>query len=215
LAQRRTYALVLLLVGLVLVAGVGVGWWGLKRFLAPQMKIVLRGSSGSSGRLGISGGDLVVVAPKPGVFFGTVRKPGTPEQLTYVILFRYGRSKSGGGGGHGVQFSCKTDARSAQTTDAIELNGQRIEAAYRVELDEALTGVTSETLTIGGKPVDAKSGRVFLMDLAADAPAYRQKTADLPPIPAKLETTADVERLADAIREGLERQDPEIKAFLR
>ena len=75
--------------------------------------------------------------------------------------------------------------------------------------------MANESLTVGGKRVDMTAGRVFLIDLTADAPAYRQKKAELPAIPAKLDTPADVERLADIIRASLESQDPEIKAFLR
>lgn len=214
MAHRSRFPLVvLLLTALVIVAGAGVAWWGFTQLRVPAVRFVLRGSSGSSGRLKVSGGNLVVVAPKPGVFFGTVKKPESAEQFTYVILFRYGRPKSDGAS-RDVQFNCRSDARSAETTDAIELDGRRIEAAYRVALDEALTGVTAESLTVGGKRVDTAGGRVFLIDLAADAPAYRQKSAELPAIPANLETPADIERLADTIRQTLESQDPEFRAFL-
>ena len=149
---RGKYAFVFLLIGLIVLAVVGVGWWGFSRLHAPGVKLVLRGSSGSSGRLKVSGGNLVVVTPRPGVFFGTVKKPDAAEQFTYVILFRYGRPKSNDAHGHGIQFNCTSDARgAATTTDAIELDRQRIEAAYRVELDDALTAVAAETLTVGGR----------------------------------------------------------------
>jgi hypothetical protein len=213
MANRIKYPLLFLSIGLLVLAGVGVGWWAIGRLHAAPVKLVLRGSSG---RLKVSGGNLVVVTPRPGVFFGTVKKPDAAEQFTYVILFRYGRPKSNGAAarGHGVQFHCTSDARSAATTDAIDLDGRRIEAAYRVELDEAGTSVAAETLTVGGRRVDPAAGRVFLIDLAAEVPAYRQTTADLPPIPANLQTPADVERLADAIRQSLERQGAAFKAFL-
>jgi hypothetical protein len=212
MATRRKLLLGLLVLGLVLVAG--TGWWWYSRSLSPPPKIVMRGSSGSSEHLSVSGGNLVVVVPKPGLFFGTVRKPGGQEQFTYLILFRYSHPQSGGSG-RGIQFHCTSDGRSAETKNAIELDGRQIEAVYRIELSETLTAVAKESLTIDGKGQDMASGQVFLIDLTAETPNYRQKKVELPAIPSKLESAEDVERLAEAIRKGLESQDPEIKAFLR
>jgi hypothetical protein len=209
---HRKVLLGILFIGLVLVAG--TGWWWYARAQSQPFRIVVRGSSSSSDNLGVSGGNLVVIAPKPGVFFGTVRKPGSQEQVTYLILFRYGRPRSDSSG-RGIHSHCTSDGRKAETTDAIELDGKRVEAAYRIELDEKHTAVANESLTIGGKSVDVTAGQVFLIDLAAETPAYQQKKAELPAVPSKLESMQDVEQLAEAIRRSLERQDPEIKAFLR
>ena len=213
MTHRRKLLLGLLTIGLVLVAG--AGWWWYAQSLPLPFKIVARGSRSFSGNLGVSGGSLVVVAPKPGIYFGTVRKPGGPEQFTYLILFRYGRPKSQGSS-RGIESRCTSDSRgTAETKDAIELDGKRIEAAYRIELNETLTAVANESLAIGEKSVDMTAGRVFLIDLTAETPTYQQKNVELPAIPSQLESTEDVERLAEAIRKSLESQDPEIKAFLR
>jgi hypothetical protein len=206
--NRRIVLLGLLVLGVAFL--LGVGWWWYAPPRSPPFKIVLQGSSGSSENLAISGGNLVVVGPKPGIFFGTVRTPGSQEQFTYVILFKYGHSISS----HGIRFHCTSDIKTAETQDVIELDGKRIEAFYRVELDESLSAVANETLTIGGKSKDMTSGQVFLIDLTADEPTYEQKKVELPAIQSKLETTEDVERLVGAIRKSLESQDPEIKAFM-
>lgn len=212
MTHRPKFLLPLLFIGLVLVAG--AGWWWYARSDGLPFKIVLRGSTSSSENLGVSGGNLVVVAPKPGVFFGTVRKPGSQEHFTYLILFRYGRP--GSGGSHrGIESHCTSEGRKAETKDAIELAGKRIEAAYRIELNQTLTAVANESLTIGGKSMDMTAGQVFLIDLTAETPTYQQKKVELLAIPSKLESTQDVEQLAEAIRKSLESQDPEIKEFLR
>jgi hypothetical protein len=217
MARRRKLLLVLLLalllVGLVLAAG--AGWWWYAQSYSLPFKVVVRGSSSFSGNFGVSGGSLVVVAPKPGIYFGTVRKSGGPEEFTYLILFRYGRPKSNNSS-RGIESRCTSDSRGkAETKDAIELDGKRIEAAYRVELNETLPAVANESLEIGGKSVDMTAGRVFLIDLTAETPTYQQKKVELPAIPSRLESTDDVERLGEAIRKSLESQDPEIRAFLR
>jgi hypothetical protein len=209
---HRRQLLGLLFVGLAVV--LGTGWWWLSRPHTPPFKIVLKGSSGYSGNLGVSGGNLFVVAPKPGTFFGTVRKPDGQEQFTYLILFRYGLPKSDGTN-RGLQFSCTSDGNNAETKNAIELDGKRIEAVYRIELNETRTAVENESLTIGGESVDITSGQVFLIDLSDESPVYRQKKLELPAISSKLESPQDVERLAETIRKSLESQDPEIKAFLQ
>jgi hypothetical protein len=203
---------VLLIIGLVLAAG--AGWWGYQKFQSLPFKIVLRGSGGTSGPLGVSGGHLVVVTPRPGVFFGTVTRPGSPEEFTYLILFRYGPSGSEGSSRR-ILFDCSSEGRKAETKDSIEFDGKRLEAAYRIDLGETPAAPASEALEIGGKSVDMAAGRLFLIDFASEAPAYRQKKVDLPAIPFKLQTTEDVERLAESVRKSLEGRDPEIETFLR
>jgi hypothetical protein len=205
-----------LLIGYLVIclALVAAGWWWYARSQALPFKMVLRGSSSYANTLGVSGGSLFVVAPKPGVFFGTVTKPGSQEQFTYLILFKYGRPKAGGSF-PSLQFHCTSDGTKAESKDAIELDGKRIEAAYHIELNENGTAVVNEGLTIGGKSADIKSGQVFLVDMTSETPVYQQKNVQLPAIPSKLESTQDVEQLADAIRKNLESQDPEIQAFLR
>jgi hypothetical protein len=205
---RRKLVLGLLVFGLVFVAG--VGWWWYTR---SPFKTVQHARS-DSGQLAVSGGNLVVAAPKPGLLFGTVRKPGSQEQFTYLILFRYGHPRSGGSKPSG-QFHCTSDGRRAEGDATVEQDGKRIEVVYRIELDETLTAVASECLTIDGKSKDMSSGQVFLIDLTAETPAYRQKAVDLPAVPSKLESGEDIERLVEGIQKSLGSQDPEIKAFLR
>jgi hypothetical protein len=212
MTRRRKLLFGFLAAVLVLVAG--AGWWGYARDPSPPFRIVARGASSSSDNLRVSSGNLVVVAPRPGVLFGTVTRPGHQEQFTYLILFRYGRPKSGSGS-RGIQTDCRSDGRTAHTKDAIELDGKRIEAEYHIELNEKQTDVAGEAVTVGGKMIDLTAGQVFLIDLGAETPAYRQKKVELPAIASKLEAKEDVEKLAEAIRSSLESQDPEIKAFLR
>jgi hypothetical protein len=175
--------------------------------------LILKGSGGYSGDLGSSGGNLVVVAPDPGIYFGTVKKPGMSEQFTYFILFKYGRPLSDGSS-RGLETNNFTDGTIAETKDAIELDGRRVEAAYRLELNETRTAVAVETLKIGGRSVDIASGRVFLIDLRDESPVYRQRNIELPTIDSPLESTDDVQRLAETIRDRLKGEDAEIRAFL-
>jgi hypothetical protein len=57
-----------------------------------------------------------------------------------------------------------------EATHAIAVEGKRIEATYRIELNQDLTTVAKESLSLGGKSVDLASGQVFLIDLTADMP---------------------------------------------
>jgi hypothetical protein len=59
------------------------------------------------------------------------------------------------------------------------------------------------------------AGRVFLVDLDGESPAYKQKSLNRPPPVNPLGGPDDVERLTEAILTGLENQDEETKAFLR
>ena len=208
--HRTKLLLGFLLIGLVLVAG--AGWW-----LYAQSKLSpfsVQSARTSSGNLTVSGGNLLIVAPKASVLFGTVKTPEGNERFAYLILFKYPRAKAAGPG-QDAQFQCTSDGRNAEATHAIALEGKRIEATYRIELNQDLTTVAKESLSLGGKSVDLASGRVFLIDLTAEMPAYQQREVELPAVPVKPESMQDVERLVELIRKALESQDSEIKAFLR
>ena len=216
MAQRRKLLSGLLLIGLILVAG----WLCFTRLRTPAIEIVEPGRRLTSDTLDISSKTLVVVPPKPGVLFSTVRKLEDKEEFAYLILFKYGRrirqhstSIVRRGSSPAV---CKLDhfGKWAETPAEFQVNGKPIEASYRVELDETRTAVANESLTIGGKPADITSGRVFLLDLTTDPQVYRQMNVELPAVPTKLESEEDAERAAEAIRKSLESQDSDIKAFL-
>lgn len=164
----------------------------------------------------ISSRTLVVVPPKSGVLFSTVRKPGKREQFTYLILFRYGRRLRSYGGitSRDRKLLCTFDGTVAETNDRFEVNGKLIDVSYRLELNETRTAVANESLTIGGEQVDIGDGQVFLIDLTAQSPVYRQMKVELPAIPSKLVPDEAAELAAEAIRQSLENRHPEIKAFL-
>ena len=208
--HRTKLFLGFLLLGLVLVAG--AGWW----LYAPAklLPVTVQGARSSSGNLTISGGNLLIVAPKPSVLFGTVKAPDGKERFAYLILFQYPHAKAAGSSPD-TQFQCTSDGTKAEATHAIALEGKRIEATYRIELNHDPPTVAKESLSLGGKGVDLASGQVFLIDLTGETLAYQQRNVELPAFPFKLESTQDVEQLVALIRQNLGSQDAEIKAFLR
>ena len=72
-----------------------------------------------------------------------------------------------------------------------------------------------EALSVGGQSKELNAGKIFLVDLAGQAPVYVQKNLKLMPSVGPLESPADVERLAEAILRSLENQDAETSSFLR
>lgn len=217
MTDRRDIVGVLLLIILVTVAG----WLWFIRLRKPTDKIVETGTLMTSEPLDIRSRTIVVVPPKPGVIFSTVRKLAGNEVFAFLILVKYGNRISSRGpdifrSGQ-LQSTCELEhfGKWARTSAAFTLNGKPIEVAYRVELDEACTMVAKERLMVEGNYVDTRSGRVFLVDLTAEPPVYRQVNVDLPMIPKKLETNEDAERAAEQIRKSLENRDQQIKAFCR
>jgi len=214
--MTRGRVFLFVLVGLALIGALGAAtwWWYKKHPPAPPSSMALCGTSVSTDILGVSGGHLVVEPPKPGLCFGTVRKPGHEDELTYLIVFRYGP-----GGWDNVSQRIKSHSQAsgniATTSDAIALGGQRIEAEYQIELNEVRTAVAREVLTIGGQRMDLLAGRVFLIDLTAETPVYRQKKVELPAVTAAPTTKSDLERITEAIRASLGAGDEDLKAFLR
>jgi len=77
------------------------------------------------------------------------------------------------------------------------------------------TAVSKEKLTIGGKEVDPAGGRLFLLDLTTDEPAYQQKKIDLPDDVPKLVETGDVERFAELLLKHLQEKGPDLKDWVK
>jgi len=206
---------------LLIVLAPGAGWLWFVQLSTPTWNIVEAGVRMTSEPLDITSRTLVVIPPKPGVIFSTVRKLEGDEEFTFLILFKYGnRIRSEGTDilNRGTKRSpCMLEhfGKWAETSAATNLNGKPIEVAYRVELNETLTAVAEERLTIEGKYVNMRSGRVLLVDLTAEPTIYRQMQVELPSIPTKLESKEDAERAAEALRRSLESQDRQIKAFCR
>jgi hypothetical protein len=200
--------------GIALIVAIGAGWWLYQKARTLPSKVVLGGTRVSNDVLGVSSGNLVVITPKPGMYFGTVTKTGGQRQFTYLVLFRYSPHAFGGLAKR-IHSHSQAAGNMATTSDAIEMEGRRIEVAYLIELNDAQTEVASETLKINGEQVELSAGHVFLIDLTAATPTIRQKKLELPPIPAKLETVEEIEQFAETIRASLEKQDAEIGECLK
>jgi hypothetical protein len=214
---KRLVVLGMLFLLTALLAGAGV-WWFVPVRSVPY-RLVMQGGRSSSGDFSISGGNVFAVSGKPAVVFSTVKKPGAQEELTYVLVFR--RPPPGLSLGssdlpiESSSFGSSGDGRKHKSHAAFSINGKQIEASYEVELNETQSAVTREGLSAGGEVKDLAAGRVFLVDLAGQSPAYKQKTLNSSPPVSRLQSPEDVERLAEAILKALESQDEEAKAFLR
>ncbi len=213
--KRRRF----LLLGLfVLLAALSVGACVLWRARngTGSYRIIMRGGKSSFGNLGISGGNLFLVSGKPGILFGTVTKPGAQEELSYVLIFRHALSAADLGVlGPPADLGTSGEGRKQESRDAITISGKRIEARYEVDWNETYTEVTREALAVGGKSKELSAGKVFLVDMAGQEPVYIEKDLKLMSSVTRLESPADVERLAESILRILENQDGETKAFIR
>ena len=125
------------------------------------------------------------------MLFGTVKKPGAQEELTCESVFRRlptGLSPGPSGlpfhdvslGSTGEQQGSRLTYRSRHT---FTINGKRIE----VELNETKSAVTREVLTAGGERKELAAGRVLLVNLDGESPAYKQERLVQPPTVAPLE----------------------------
>jgi len=154
----------------------------------------------------VSGGNLMVHEDKPGVFFGTIKTPGSTEHFSYLIVFKYGKAQTEGRSlSHSGNCSRSGNKGSADYT--VVVNGKTLRAKYEIQLDD-MRKVASELLEVGGKVVDLKAGRLFLIDLTAASPTYEQRDVELSiDIPA-LESPEDVVSVATQTLETLKSEIP-------
>ena len=173
---------------------------------APYINTIM-GGRGKSGDLLVSGGNLVVHEGKLGVFFGTAKTPGSAEHFSYLIVFKHGRIQSEDNSlSHSGNCSCEGNRGTAAYT--VTVNGKQIQAKHDIQLDE-MGKVASESLSVGGKDVDVKAGRLFLIDLTADAPTYEQRDVELPDSLPAIESTKDVADIAGKVIDTLRPDIPD------
>jgi hypothetical protein len=67
----------------------------------------------------------------------------------------------------------------ATATFKIVINGKAFEVVERFRIDREAKTVTYEALEVNGKRQDLQAGRVFLVDLTAQAPTLEQRAVDL------------------------------------
>jgi len=212
LKRRRFLVLGLLVLLAVLFVGAGVLWYARNR--TGSYNIIMRGGRSFFGDVGVSGGNLFLVSGKPAVLFGTVTKPGAEEEFCYVLVFRP-HSAADLAAMPPFDLGTSGEGRKQESRGVVTIHGKRIEARYEVEWNETFTEVTREALSVGGQSQELNAGKVFLVDLAGQAPVYLQKNLKPMPTVTPLESSADVERLAEALLRSLENQDAETRAFLR
>jgi hypothetical protein len=211
---RRFLVLGLLVLLAALFVGAGVLWFA--RNPTGSYRIIMRGGRSFFGNVGVSGGSLFLVSGEPAVLFGTVTKPGAQEEFCYLLVFRHTLSAADLAGlGPPMDLGTSGEGRKQESRGVVTIHGKRIEAHYEVEWNETFTEVTREALSVGGQSKELNAGKVFLVDLAVQAPVYLQKNLKPMPSVTSLESSADVERLAEALLRSLENQDAETRSFLR
>jgi hypothetical protein len=214
LKRRRFLVLGLLVLLAALFVGAGVLWFA--RNPPDSYHIIMRGGRSFFGNVGVSGGNLFLVSGRPAVLFGTVTKPGAEEEFCYVLVVRHALSAADLKGlGSPMEIGTSGEGRKQESRGLVTIHGKRIEARYEVEWNETFTEVSREALAVGGQSKELNTGKVFLVDLAGQAPVYIQKNLKPMPSVTPLESSADVERLPEALFRSLENQDAETKAFLR
>jgi hypothetical protein len=216
--NRRTKRLWLIPALLILVPVFGLL---LLRFMyVPPFTVAEGGGKISRGALSIRTPTKSIAPPEAGIVFSTVTFPGQQEQLAFLILFDYGGElatyssvspNTAGPVQGGIQ---SPGGRWAEIIVGFSVNGEPIEGRYYVELDDSLTKVATETLSVGGESYDVSSGRVFLIELAAAIPSCQQVDVTMPPVPVNLETRDDILRAGDVLRSTLAERHPEIEEFL-
>ena len=118
-----------------------------------------------------------------------VKLPGAERTYSFVLLMKgYDQRMR--------QPEFKTDSgieslTKAQQSCLIEIAGKRLEVCSTFEYDP--TG-TKQTLTVNGKQIDLKLGRVLLADFSGKELVIKQVIAEFPANPAVAQETIDVEK---------------------
>jgi hypothetical protein len=174
---------------------------------------LLQGTSGSkSGDFEVRAGGLVVREGAPGSAFGTVRKGGKKQELSYFVVFKHRLALAG-------KTDCSeetnADDREATTTQTIALDDKKLVIAYKITYDSKTKKVLSETLSVNGKAVDIARGRVFVADLTAGPVKWEQKKLKLPADVPDTADKKDAEALANKVLASLGKQDKAVAALLK
>src|SRR5438094_170508 len=146
-ASRRPFEVSLLL-GLLVVSSVAG---------RDRCRIVQGTSVSRSDDLEIHAGGLVVPPGGPGGAFALTRVGPGRLQLAYFLAFKHGLCQ---GGRSECEEEAMVENRTGESKQTLTIDDKRLEVGYRVEVDGRSNA--RETLTVNGKAVEVKNGRVFL-----------------------------------------------------
>jgi hypothetical protein len=160
----------------------------------------------------ISGLNLCLRRDTPGVAFGMVRPPRGDAAYAYLVLIKGDEKRR-----HFPDYGSRveTDGKTATDTFHLGINGTRVDVRYGATIDPRDVTKLGETLTINGKPVDVRAGRVLLVDLSGAEPRWQQVRVALPARPAVVETLDELESRARAHVRRLRQESEVVRRFLK
>ncbi|MBS0266922.1 MAG: hypothetical protein JSS02_33655 [Planctomycetes bacterium] len=215
--MKRRAILVIISLIVLLTGGVAVHSYSQRQ--NDSYRLIQRGARSSFGNATMSGGNAFFVSGKPAVLFGTVTKPNSPEQFSYILVFRNAVSVKElaelGAPGAGLDAGVTGSGTRQISHSAITIRGQRLEARHVIEWNKDFTEVTSEKLTVGGQERDLAAGNVFLVDLTGPEPVSVQKKIAGLPVFGPRDTFPDVEKMSEEILLRLSQADDETKKFVK
>jgi hypothetical protein len=173
-------------------------------------ELVLGGGWSESDGFWVSGPNLRCRQDGPAVAFGLIQPPGSAKACAYWALIK---GIDGKVNRHSASF--KTDGRTASSSLQIEVNGAKLDLAYKMEIDPQNKKVLSESLTANGKDLDPSKGRVLLITRAGKDFTCQQVAAELPKPTTAPRTNEEVEAVAKEQVKRLRQESDAVRAFLK
>jgi hypothetical protein len=172
---------------------------------------LIQGTSGSSNDvLELYPGGLVVREGSAGAAFGTVRVGKGKRQMAYFAVLKH---RLGTDSKSDAKESLMLDDTEGESKQTVTIDGKTLQVDYKVTLDRATKKLVRETLTINEKSVEIGKGRVFLVDLTASPPTWKQLAATLPAEVPEATSKKSAEALAKKVLSSLAKQE-KARAFI-
>jgi hypothetical protein len=183
---------------------------------ATAQEIMVGGGGGTeSDGFGVQSGSVYIAVGKPGLMFGTMKKPEGESELAYLILFRHQVTDGSQIGNSNQTQAVGGETMRATLSHTLELHSKKLALAEEIECDPATKAFKSETATINGQKVEMKEGRVFLVDFTGDKLTWKQVKAKLPTkLPNTLETDG-IRELVKRVMAELPPESKEVREFLK
>lgn len=183
---------------------------------SPAQEILVGGGSGTEANgFSVHAGSIYLAVGQPGVLCGTVKKPGSNREITYLILCKH-RATDGSQINHSAQSEASNGAvHEAKLNQVLELHGQKMTYLHEIVYDTATSTSKSEEATINGQKIDLSKGRLILVDFTAGKLTWKQVSAKMPTRLPALDDLDGVRELAKRVQAELPAESKDVQEFLK
>jgi hypothetical protein len=160
----------------------------------------------------VSGPSIWLRRDQPGVVLGMIQPPKGNREYAYLLIIKGDEKRNTLAN---FESQSKVDGILAQSSGSVLILGNQIKVDYQARMDPKGKQALQENLSLNGKSLDLRKGRVFLVDLSGKEARWNQVQGPLPANPDYPQEIKKIEETAKKSLNSLRKENAKVREFLK